>query len=79
MALQVDRYRAINADLKGATGIYIRAKLDDRFGAYDIATLTKESLLEWLRSHGGANELAENVVGLLLGHGHLHGSEKEEE
>jgi hypothetical protein len=55
------------------TGIPVRAK--SRSGKWinaDIAQLDKPSLLAWLRSRGGANEWAEDVVGLLLGHGVLH-------
>ena len=52
------------------TGISVRAKFPDgHFGTADIYFLTKESLLEWLRSRGGENVWAENVVGVLLGHG----------
>jgi hypothetical protein len=54
------------------TGIYVRAKEGDRFVNADIAQLDKASMLEWLRSRGGANEWAENVVGILLGYGTLH-------
>lgn len=67
--LHVDPERLEFADL---TGIYVRAKLNDKFGTYDIAQLTKDSLLEWLTSRGGFNPWAEDVVGILLGHGHLH-------
>lgn len=48
------------------------AKLDDKWGNFDIADLTKESLLEWLRSRGGENKWAEDTVGILLGHGALN-------
>jgi hypothetical protein len=34
--------------------------------------LDKESLLLWLRSRGGKNTYAEDVVGILLDHGHLN-------
>lgn len=54
------------------TGIYVRAKEGDRFVNADIAQLDKASMLEWLRSRGGANEWAENTVGILLGYGLLH-------
>lgn len=62
------------------TGIYIRAKhpSTDRWGSYDIVNLTKESLLAWLRGHGGDNPVAENTVGILLGYGHLHEYSEEE-
>lgn len=38
----------------------------------DITVLTEESLLRYLRSTGGDNPLAENIVGVLLDHGNLH-------
>jgi hypothetical protein len=57
----------------GETGIQIRAQgPDGKWGTFDIGHLDKPSLLAWLRSRGGDNKWAENVVGILLGHGHLH-------
>lgn len=50
------------------TGIYVRAKKDDRWGSHDIAHLDRKSLYEWLRSRGGDNLWAENTVLILLGH-----------
>lgn len=50
------------------TGIMVRAKGPRGFGAFDIGELTRESLFAWLRSHGGANLWAENVIFNLLGH-----------
>lgn len=55
-------------DITRDTGIYVRAKLGDKWGSYDIAELDAKSLLAWLRSRGGENRWAENCVGLLLGH-----------
>jgi hypothetical protein len=68
----IDPKRAIEfADAN--TGIHLRAKdQDGKWLAADIATLDKESLIAWLRSRGGDNQWAEDVVGILLGHGHLH-------
>lgn len=60
----------------GETGIYIRGKLAGNWGTYDISALDKESLLTWLKSRGGDNRWAEDVVGILLGHGHLHKAEE---
>ena len=52
------------------TGIYVRAQLPDgSWAAADVATLDKDSLYRWLRSRGGANGWAEDVVGILLGWG----------
>lgn len=53
------------------TGIYVRAKTPTGWDSVDIAILDKESLRVWLRSRGGDNPWAEDVVGILLGHGHL--------
>lgn len=54
------------------TGIYVRARAaDGRWVNADIAHLQKKSLHEWLRSRGGENIWAENVVALLLGHAHF--------
>jgi hypothetical protein len=55
------------------TGIYIRAKTPNgKYDTGDISMLDKDSLLVWLKSRGGDNVYAENCVGILLGHGHLH-------
>jgi hypothetical protein len=54
------------------TGIFVRAQ--DQSGGWhsaDIAHLDKASLLAWLRSRGGNNPMAEDTVGILLGHGHI--------
>jgi hypothetical protein len=63
------------------TGIFVRAKGEDgRWRSVDIAWLTKQSLLSFLKSRGGDNPWAENTVGILLGHGMLHEPvEKEDE
>ena len=62
-----------NKNFNNATGIYIRAKHPEtgRFGTYDIMQLDAISLFRWLRSRGGCNPWAEDVVGLLFGHEHL--------
>jgi len=68
-----DRSHVINAQLDDdVTGIMVRAQLNGAYGSYDIAFLDRDSLLGWLRSRGGDNTWAEDVVGILLGHGHLH-------
>ena len=54
------------------TGIFVRAQdSDGGWHSADIWYLKPDSLLEWLRSDGGENPLAENTVGILLGRGHL--------
>ena len=68
--LRIDPEREI--DYADATGIYVRAQgQDGKWGSYDIAQLDAPSLLKCLRSRGGCNRWAENVVGILLGHGHI--------
>jgi hypothetical protein len=53
----------------GNTGIYVRAKNRmDKWDSVDIADLDRDSLHTWLKSRGGDNLWAENVVMILLGH-----------
>ena len=56
------------------TGVFVRAKRTetDRWDSVDIVELDSDSLLTFLRSRNGDNPWAEDVVGILLGHGHLH-------
>ena len=75
MNLIIDKNRK---DYAG-TGIFIRAKDGENFGTFDISELTKESLLLWLKSRGGDNNIAEDTVGILLGHGHLHDLKKKDD
>lgn len=73
---RTDASRSGDQRFTEATGIYVRAKsADERWVNADIAELDGQSLLAWLRSRGGDNRWAEDVVGLLLGHGHLHARE----
>ena len=65
--LRVDQQREDN--WSGRTGIFVRAKLpDDSFGSVDIGELDRASLHAWLRSRGGKNIWAENLVLELLEH-----------
>jgi hypothetical protein len=51
------------------TGIFIRAKgSNGKWDSFDIAELDTTSLKAWLRSRGGENIWAENVVLVLLDH-----------
>ena len=61
-----DATRGMRQSITG-TGIYVRALRDNIPGSYDIATLDRDSLFRWLRSRGGANPWAENIVAVLLG------------
>lgn len=51
------------------TGIYIRAMINGKWESVDIGDdrLSDKEVLKWLRSRGGSNPWAENVVLLLLG------------
>jgi hypothetical protein len=62
------------------TGLYVRAlRREGGFGTVDAIRLDKESLLAWLHSRGECNKFAEDVVGVLLLHGHLHSAEEKGE
>lgn len=65
MTLNVDNDRAA---CYREIGIPVRALDDGKWVTTDIAHLDRESLLSWLRSRGGDNPWAENVVLILLGH-----------
>lgn len=68
MYLKVDATRLPeNNGIGIGTGIYVRAKLHDMWGNYDIAYLDTESLDRWLRSRDSI-ELPINVVKVLLSH-----------
>jgi hypothetical protein len=56
------------------TNVPIRAwdPVDQEWCTTDISYLNKASLLTWLKSRDGDNKLAEDLVGILMGHGHLH-------
>lgn len=62
MILTVDKDR-IQHD--GKTGVYVRAMLNDKWESVDIATLTRESLIEWVHSKPFG---AEGLLLTLLGH-----------
>ena len=73
MELKVDKKRWAEKDAWGKTGIFVRALMsDNKWKSVDIVMLEKESLLKWLKSRDGNNPYAEDVVGILLGYGHLH-------
>ena len=57
------------------TGIYVRS-YDMQKAEWvnaDISQLTRASLIAFLRSRGESAKMAEDVVGILLDHGHLNG------
>lgn len=68
--LYIDPDRAASSRIP-LTRITTQAFLGDKVDVYDITYLTKESLLRWLRANGGENTRAEDVLGILLGHGRL--------
>jgi hypothetical protein len=65
--LIIDETRFAEKEKWEGTCIYVRAKGNHGWDSVDISLLTKESLLDWLRSRGGNNPYAENTVGILLG------------
>lgn len=66
--LKQDRKRVELVDAGMSTGIFVRAKAPDgKWVSADIATLDRDSLMNWLRS-GGSHDLAERTVALLLQH-----------
>ena len=68
--LRVDPKRKDN--WAGKTAILVRAKLPDgSFGPVDIAELDRDSLHAWLRSRGGKNLWAENLILAMLDHPQL--------
>ena len=72
MELKIDKSR-YNESREDASGIFVRAlNPSGEWEAIDVVYLDKPSLLAWLRSRGGDNPWAEDVVGIILGHGHLH-------
>jgi hypothetical protein len=81
MDLILDPERLKEGDKWEGTGLYVRAfnPISERWEGHDIVFLAKDSLLSWLRSRGGDNSWAENVVGILLGHGHLHPLKEEKD
>lgn len=58
------------------TGILVRARHDDRWVNADIAELDETSLTRWLKSRGGDNPWAEQVVRILLGHPNIPPDER---
>jgi hypothetical protein len=50
------------------TGIYVRATDGDSYAPHDIAHLSLDSLMRWLRSRGGDNQWAESCLAMILGH-----------
>lgn len=52
----------------GQTRVYVRARFEGEFASYDIATLTRESLLNWIRSAEHPQMRAEAVLLALLDH-----------
>lgn len=74
MTLQADPKRSY---YHRRTGIFVRAEINCKYDSFDIAELDKPSLARWLRTRGGNNEWAENVVALMLGHGRFSESDYE--
>ncbi|MHC5827014.1 MAG: hypothetical protein ACYT04_66880, partial [Nostoc sp.] len=73
MSLKIDPTRWANHEQWLGTQIFVRAQHPNGVAeTVEISLLDKSSLLAWLKSMGGDNRIAENCVGLLLGHGRFH-------
>ena len=69
MADAVLRTDPARGDREEQTGIFVRAQnTSGEWVSADIARLDRDSLFAWLRSRGGENLWAENVVLQLLDH-----------
>ncbi len=71
MELRVDPMRSLELAPEPellATGIYVRALRDGRWGNADIFELDTLSLREWVRSRGEVSEWAMSVIEHLLLH-----------
>ncbi len=69
VTLKFDPERINDQGLHNFTGIYVRAvDPDGKWDNADIAELDRASLKAFLRSRGGRNTWAENVVAVMLGH-----------
>jgi len=76
LQLRFDPERRSDQGLHNLTGIYVRAITPEgKWDNADIAELDKSSLKAFLRSRGGDNTWAENVVAIMLGHGHFEEEE----
>lgn len=67
--LTVDRTR-LRLSPGDGTGIFFRAKLDGKLGCYDLSELDMESVIRLLVYYRNTT-FAENVIGIMLGHGHF--------
>ena len=67
-----DRFQEVVDGAMSQTGIFVRAFLNDKVGSYDVITLTKDSLLEWLRSRDENPDdgvsWREQVIMVVFGH-----------
>lgn len=59
----------------GCIPIRARDPVTDQWGSFEVPQLDKKSLLEWLKDR--PKEYVDDVVGILLGHGHLHSLPKQ--
>ena len=71
LELKVDPVRFAREELQDATGIFVRAQLDGKWGSHDCVMLDAVSFRRWIRSRGGVNPFAEDILGLALGYGRL--------
>lgn len=58
-------------------GLLVRVKNGPGWDVADAYALTRESLLRWLRSRGGKNLWAENIIMDIMGYDHFDEPEAE--
>lgn len=72
LIIDKDRLQDIVDGKLNQTGILVRATNDGEIGNYDIVALTKDSLLEWLRSRDDNPDTGaswrEQVIMIVFGH-----------
>jgi hypothetical protein len=64
MSLKVDPNRVGKVE----SGILVQASTDYEMGRYDCMDLDAQSFFEWMRSRGGENEWAENILLTIAGY-----------
>ena len=67
--MKIDPKR-LESYVPGCIPIRAQDPVTEKWGSFEVPQLDKESLLEWLKPR--SKEYVEDVLGILLGHGHLH-------
>ena len=67
--MQIDPKR-LESYVPGCIPIRAQDPRDNKWGSFEVAQLSKESLIEWLKDR--PRSYVEDVLGIMLGHGHLN-------